>query len=309
MCNDVPQVDPLHTPALVGLALQLQAAAVRERDQGKDATQTAAKLAEAEVLLCRVLTTDACHGPALMAVAEMLWHPQQRNTAHAAESIYRRLLLATSPVPHASAPPAAAPRTAASSLVRTLAGLVRAERAAVSFNLALLLTRRGVDIGNRAACVEAQRLLSPDALPSPHHHSAPPASPLHVHGAPQGHAGVEILRGRLLMWRKEPAAAEECFRRVLGWFPAHVDARLRLAQVLSESVWTAAHTHAALTAAQRLNVTLNRWKNKASARCFGTWATQTQDLRAVRAAGRRPSHCPHVCVHACDARSYMCVRV
>ena len=285
MCHDdVPQVDPLHTPALVGLALLLQAAAVRERgqsySQGKDTAQTAAKLAEAEVLLCRVLTSDACHGPALMAVAEMLWHPQLRNTAHAAEPIYRRLLLETTPLPHASAPPAA-PRAAASPLGRALAGLVRAERAAVSFNLALLLTRRGIDIGNRAACVEAQRLLPPDAPPRPHHHSAPPTPPLLLQGAPHGHAGVEILRGRLLVWRKEPAAAEECFRRVLGWFPAHVDARLRLAQVLSESVWTAAHTHAALTAAQRLNVTLNRWKNKATARCFGTWASQTQDLRAV----------------------------
>ena len=112
MCHDdVPQVDPLHTPALVGLALLLQAAAGRERgqsySQGKDTAQTAAKLAEAEVLLCRVLTSDACHGPALMAVAEMLWHPQLRNTAHAAEPIYRRLLLETTPLPHASAPPAA----------------------------------------------------------------------------------------------------------------------------------------------------------------------------------------------------------
>jgi Ca2+-binding EF-hand superfamily protein len=240
---------PYHPTAVVGLSQLLMSAAVRIRGRQQQAAPNpsanthargvpqpepdgAAQIAEAQLLLLRLLSSDPWHAPALMAFAQLLWHPLLLNRPLCAEALYRQLLLATNHLgPQAAdeepeqaghlpnpAPvlPHVKPRTplGGGALIKSLRALALEERRVVSYNLALLLCNRGVDVGNHASCREAEQVLA--AFP-----------------APSRHAGVEFVRGRLWMWRRMPEKAEECFGNVLAVNAQHIDALLHLAAALS----------------------------------------------------------------------------
>lgn len=225
---------------------------------------------EAEKLLCRVLSTDPSYGPALMAVAELLWQPVLLDRPIGAEAIYRYVMTATEHLGKGWRGGDGQGHGGGSALVLkdVLSRIDVQERRAVSYNLALLLTLRSADVGNAEACIEAEQLLqhSEQLL-----HQAFPRSS-------SQHAGADFLRGRLALSRRLYPLSETFFRRVLSINPRHADAKIWLATALADKAWTVEDT----TASRHMNVALSRWKNKLLHRCFGAWTGSTSEMRILR---------------------------
>ena len=222
-----------------------------------------------------------------MAAAELLWQPLLLNRALEAESVYRLILLSTR---HCTKPQGGSTHEGGKSgaergegrggqgggaeevdigqLRSSLGILDIEERSCVSFNLAFLLASRGLETGNREACIEATDMLAEIQTLGRARRSAP-----------QTHAGVIFLQARLCLWRRQVYEAEALFHTVLAKNPHHIDARLRLAQALYESLWEESRPEGLQVDTVHL---LFRWKHRLEASCFDTWASATKELRKLR---------------------------